>query len=133
MSASQVLNLPPAVLLQIPAGTPPPGLQPNLVNPTNKGYELTIIASIFLAIGLIAFTIREYGKLFVIKKRGWDDVTLTLGILLVIVVYVGNVLGTQRRSTDKATLLTSAQEWSKVLAVNTDGTSAWASQFKRRG
>ena len=73
MAASQVLNLPPAVLSEIPILTPPPGIQPNLVNPEDKGFQLTIIASIFLAIGLIAFTIREYAKIFVVKKRGWDD------------------------------------------------------------
>ena len=77
MAASQVLNLPPAVLSQIPIATPPPGIQSNLTSPEDKGFQLTIIASIFLALGLTAFIIREYAKIFVVKKRGWDDGMVT--------------------------------------------------------
>lgn len=71
--ASQILQLPPHVLKQLPAGTPPPGVVPNLTNPEDEGYVLVTVATIFLVLGLVAYGIRAYGRVFVIKQVRWDD------------------------------------------------------------
>ncbi len=71
--ASQVLQLPPDALKQLPAGTPPPGVVSNFTNPEDKGYVLVTVATVFLVLGLFAFCIRAYGRVYVIKRVGWGD------------------------------------------------------------
>jgi hypothetical protein len=48
--ASNLATMSPAQLSQIPAGTPPPGVQPNFVDPPSDGYVLITVGSIFMAI-----------------------------------------------------------------------------------
>lgn len=71
--ASQVLQLPPDVLKQIPAGTPPPGVVPNFTDPEDLGYVLITVATVFVFLGLVAFAIRAYGRIYVLKRLRWDD------------------------------------------------------------
>ncbi|KAL9060033.1 MAG: hypothetical protein Q9162_000883 [Coniocarpon cinnabarinum] len=80
MSSADILKLAPEILKQIPAASPPPGIVSNLNDPYDKGNVLVIVSTIFLAIGLTAYIIRLFAKVFLLKKFFWDDVTLTLGV-----------------------------------------------------
>ena len=73
MSAAEILQLPPDALKQIPAASAPPGITSNLINPYDRGWVLVVVSTIFLAIGLIAFLVRLFAKVFIIKKLFWDD------------------------------------------------------------
>lgn len=60
-------------LQNAPALKPPPGVRPNFVNPPS--YESTIVAleGVFLALMLIALSVRVYVRTRITKSIGWDD------------------------------------------------------------
>ena len=73
MASAEILQLPPEVLKQIPAGTPPPGQVSNLIDPSSRAYVLLITSSVFLSLGLVAFFIRLYAKFLIRRGAWWDD------------------------------------------------------------
>ena len=71
-------------ILQLPALPPPPGVIPNFTNPENKGHSLIVV---------IALANRAYVKLYIVHKMSWDDLTISLSAVGVIVSYALCVLG----------------------------------------
>ena len=56
-----------------PAGTPPPGITSNLINPPSKGQTLVILDGVFMSLMLVAVFIRIYVRVKLVKTWGWDD------------------------------------------------------------
>lgn len=75
MSAS-LANLISAQLALIPAANPLPGVIPNFVGPHSDGPIIFIVGSILVAIMLLLLGVRLYTKLFITRKRTWDDYEL---------------------------------------------------------
>jgi hypothetical protein len=74
-------KIPPEQLAQIPAGIPPPGVIPNLINPPNAGTYIIIANSILMAI-MISFVALRFYVVFKIKKRiGADDWTVFFALI----------------------------------------------------
>ena len=53
----------------------PPGVIPNLQDPTSRSYQIYVAAGICLPLILFFGALRFYSKLVVLKKWGWDDGT----------------------------------------------------------
>ena len=69
-------SLPPGVpLSQIPAGRPPPGVEPlNLVNPPTKENAIIVISAIMIALASFFVIGRVYlNNTNKGRKLGWDD------------------------------------------------------------
>ena len=79
--------------LQQPAIAPPPGVTPNFAHPEDKGPTLVIVATVLLALVIIALANRAYTKLYIIRKSSWDDLTMSLSALGVITIYIICILG----------------------------------------
>ena len=70
-------SIPPdAAIGNIPALPPPPGVQPNFVNPESFGRAVNIFGGIFVAFMLSALSIRILVRTVITKGWGWDDCTL---------------------------------------------------------
>ena len=73
VDVSLVESIPPALLKMIPAGQPPPGVQPNFAYPTTRVPVILGLSGAFLALAFVCFSIRTYTKLAIIKRWKWDD------------------------------------------------------------
>ena len=73
LSPDELAQIPPSVLNTLPALQPPAGVQPNFVNPENRGYIQNSVASVLFGLMICLFANRVYTKLFVIRKASWDD------------------------------------------------------------
>ena len=60
-------------LSQIPTLEPPPGVTPNFVNPHSLATTLIAVNGVFVALMLIALSIRIYTKGMILRSLGWDD------------------------------------------------------------
>ena len=60
-------------LAMTPAGMPPPGVVPNLVNPDTQGPVLLIVGSILMFFMLLLASMRFFTKLFIVRHTTWDD------------------------------------------------------------
>ena len=56
-----------------PAGMPPPGVIPNLVNPDTHNPVLIIVGTTFMALMIVFVTLRYYTKFFIVPKTLWDN------------------------------------------------------------
>ncbi|PVI04818.1 hypothetical protein DM02DRAFT_624609 [Periconia macrospinosa] len=74
-------HMAPEQLAQIPAGVPPLGVVPNLVNPPTVGYNIVIAGSILMAIMLTVVAMRFYVVFRLKKKMGGDDWTVVAGVI----------------------------------------------------
>ena len=61
------------ILSEIPALAPPPGIEPNFVNPPSKGQTLIIFGSLILGLMLLFVGMRIYAKRCIIRQFSWDD------------------------------------------------------------
>ena len=59
-----------------PALAPPPGVQPNFVNPPSYEHTLIILEGIFVPLMLFVVFIRLFVRAKVTKTWGWDDCKL---------------------------------------------------------
>jgi hypothetical protein len=67
-------KIPKGLLEKVPAGKPPPGVQPNLVNPTNDvGYRILAGITVVMVIMLFFATLRFYVAIRIKRRMGWDD------------------------------------------------------------
>jgi hypothetical protein len=57
----------------VPAGVPPPGVQPNFVDPPSLQPAVVTLAAIFMTLILLALAIRIYVRICIIKLWGWED------------------------------------------------------------
>ncbi len=79
MSSADSLNLDSQdsyTLSNTPAIQPPPGVEPNFVNPASNRQPLIVVASLFLGLTSIFALTRAYVKTFIIRKYSWDDCEL---------------------------------------------------------
>ncbi|KAF2175155.1 hypothetical protein K469DRAFT_437555, partial [Zopfia rhizophila CBS 207.26] len=71
----------PEQLAQIPAGVPPLGVMPNLVNPPNAGNYIIIANSVLMAM-MITFVALRFHVVFRIKRKmGADDWTVVAALI----------------------------------------------------
>jgi hypothetical protein len=71
----------PEQLAQTPAGNPPPGVIPNLINSRNYGNYIIIACSILMATMIVFVALRFY-VVFAIKKRiDSDDWAIIGGVI----------------------------------------------------
>jgi hypothetical protein len=96
MSAIDLSKIPPEQLAQIPAGVPPPGITPNLVNPHNAGDYILVANTILMAIMTIFVTLRFYVVLRLKKKMGPDDWSVVAAVIGSIYYFVVVCLGKSR-------------------------------------
>lgn len=73
LSPSTLAELPPSVLNTLPGLQPPAGVEPNFVDPENRGYILNSVATVLLCLMVCFFANRVYTRIFIIRKVGWDD------------------------------------------------------------
>lgn len=59
-------------LKNVPALKPPPGVQPNFVDPPSFEHTLVTLEAIFCTLMLLAVLVRSYIRTK-IKAWGWDD------------------------------------------------------------
>ena len=79
MGTANSVNLDPQELYSLshtPAIQPPPGVEPNFVNPADNREPLIVVASLFLSLTSIFALTRAYVKTFIIRKYSWDDCEL---------------------------------------------------------
>lgn len=88
LSAGELAQIPPNMLNSLPALQPPAGVQPNFVNPEDRGYISNSVATVLLCLMVSLFANRVYTKLFIIRKMGWDDLSCTIGFLGSIAMYI---------------------------------------------
>lgn len=67
------LDIDLSALGEFPALIPPPGVQPNFVNPFSRGPDVVIASSICLALMLVMVIVRFFTKLYIKHRWGWDD------------------------------------------------------------
>lgn len=68
------MSIPAGVpLSEIPALQPPPGITPNFINPPTIAPALIAVNGVFLALMLLAVSIRIYSKGLLLRSLGWDD------------------------------------------------------------
>ncbi|PHH74156.1 hypothetical protein CDD82_5082 [Ophiocordyceps australis] len=60
---------------------PPPGVQPNYIDPPSKAGTLRTLDAVFLTLMLIAVLIRVFVRLRYTKAWGWDDATCALAAI----------------------------------------------------
>ena len=60
-------------LAMTPAGMPPPGVVPNLVNPSTRAPILLIVGSILMTFMLIIASMRFITKIYIVRHTTWDD------------------------------------------------------------
>jgi hypothetical protein len=90
-----------AILKMTPAITPPLGVVPNFENPpTIKNIQYGITSPL-LALMLLVFFNRVYVKTFLMKKYGWDDLTLLLSVIGTLVYYSVAIWGTLEHAFDR--------------------------------
>lgn len=68
-----IKQLPLSVLRTLPAGVPPPGVQPNFENPPSLVPVVLSVGTSFLVLAFCCFSIRAWTKLTIVKKFSWDD------------------------------------------------------------
>jgi hypothetical protein len=93
ITPEQLTQMPPEVLIQIPAGVPPPGVIPNLVNPTNAGNYILIANSVLMLMMFIFLALRFYVVIAIKRKMAADDWMVIAGIIGSCYYFVIVVLG----------------------------------------
>ncbi|KAF7911959.1 uncharacterized protein EAE98_011716 [Botrytis deweyae] len=91
---AQIVKLPHSVLITIPAGTPPPGVQPFSENPETLQPVIIAVCSLFFALMLICCGIRTWTKFMIMRpvKLRWNDLTWLLALLASITSYVITII-----------------------------------------
>jgi len=66
----------------MPAGTPPPGVMPNLIDPPSRGDLIIILDAIFVPLMLIAVFVRFLVRIKWTKVRGLgQDICIILAVI----------------------------------------------------
>ena len=74
MASDNLLSdIPPALLDELPALLPPPGVQPNFANPEDHGPALAAVATVLAFFTLVSYGVRMYTKVFIVRRTTWDD------------------------------------------------------------
>ena len=84
-------GLTPEQLAQTPAGVPPPGVIPNLVNPYSESYILITVGGVLMVTMFLFVALRLYVKMRVQRKFTGDDCKwLSIHIRALIAVVVSD-------------------------------------------
>jgi len=115
-------KVPPEQLAQMPAGIPPPGVIPNLVNPNNTGNYILIANSLFMAVMIVFVALRFYVVFAIKKTMASDDWMVVAGLVGSCYYFVVVCLGKLRRFLQRATA-----QLTQALAVKVAsfGTHMW--------
>ena len=73
LTPAALAEIPPSILDTYPALAPPAGVEPNFVNPEDRGYILNSVATVLFCLMVCLFANRIYTRLFIIRKFAWDD------------------------------------------------------------
>ncbi|KAK3688814.1 hypothetical protein B0T22DRAFT_480049 [Podospora appendiculata] len=57
----------------VPGGPPPQGITPNFINPPSQARDLLVVDFVFVALMLLAVSIRLFVRRRLTKSWGWDD------------------------------------------------------------
>ncbi|KAH7088267.1 hypothetical protein FB567DRAFT_334498 [Paraphoma chrysanthemicola] len=76
-----------ALLGEQPLSAAPPGVEPNLANPTWHGAPVVIAASICIPVMLVVSFIRIYAKCYITRKWTWDD-NVFLASLMAALIFI---------------------------------------------
>jgi hypothetical protein len=60
-------------LSKVPLRQPPPGRQPNFVNPESRAYQSQITFGVCIVLVVLVLALRIHRRLIVTKDWGWDD------------------------------------------------------------
>ena len=74
--AAAIAKLPPNLLPFLtdwPALPPPTGVQPNFVNPPDRGPSTVPVIGVFMGLALIFYSARVYTKIVLVRRASWDD------------------------------------------------------------
>ena len=63
----------PSYYANLPAGTPPPGVTPNLDNPESRAIQAHIGMGVCMGVTLVLVVLRMYVKLAINHLCGWED------------------------------------------------------------
>ncbi|RDW86042.1 uncharacterized protein DSM5745_02684 [Aspergillus mulundensis] len=63
---------------ETPAAPPPPGTEPNYIDPPSRQTTVVIVEAIFMPLMLLAVIIRVYVRTRIINLWGWEDTTCIL-------------------------------------------------------
>jgi len=74
-----------ALLELVPAHQPPNGTKPNFANPPSRGDLQVQITSVVFGLMMVFFLNRAYVKLWLMRKVSWDDATLCLAVVSLLV------------------------------------------------
>lgn len=66
-------------LSKIPTLKPPPGVKSNFVDPPSLANAIIAVSVVFLALMLIALTVRIYTKWILLRSLWWDDCECQIG------------------------------------------------------
>ena len=73
LTPAALAEIPPSILDTYPALAPPAGVEPNFVDPEDRGYILNSVATVLFCLMVCLFANRIYTRLFIIRKCAWDD------------------------------------------------------------
>jgi len=62
--------------VNVPALTPPPGVNPNFTNPERQTFRFNVSGAVLLGIMVFFLCSRLYTKCFIRRKATWDDCEL---------------------------------------------------------
>lgn len=69
-------NIPASALATMVAGSPPPGMTTNLVDPPSQQAAIIAVCSILIILTLFFVTLRLYSSFFVTRLPGAEDCKL---------------------------------------------------------
>ncbi|KAL8713319.1 MAG: hypothetical protein Q9220_002518 [cf. Caloplaca sp. 1 TL-2023] len=83
--------LPPGVpLSMVPAGKPPPGVTPNLIDPSNLEAVTIAIGVLMIVLTAIVVSARLYTTFFLSRSAGWEDYSCICAVIS-LYTYIGLV------------------------------------------
>ena len=66
-------SIPLSVLKTLPAGQPPPGIEPNFADPSTRVPVVLGVGIPFSVLALLCYSVRIYTRLAIKKNWKWDD------------------------------------------------------------
>ena len=87
-SAAVLSQLTADQLVSLPAGSAPPDVVPNLINPPSDGIQVIVVSSIMMTVMFFFAGLRYYTKICIAKSLTADDWTTLIAILGTITYYI---------------------------------------------
>ena len=88
-------SFPPGTdLSMIPSANPPPGIQPNLVNPVTLASSIVAVSATTLVLALVLLSVRLYSTLSITRSASYDDAGIVSAMMFSL-AYAGLILHTK--------------------------------------